>query len=151
WGNRDSVAWYRNYARVVIAALRDRVEKFITFNEPFIDLFLMTPAAENIKSGRRPPATDAQYGRQAGAMHHWILAHALVTEDFHAVGGRGMIGCALPLVPMKPENPDSSADRAAATIVDGIINRWWLDAAFKGTYPADVIAALQSRNPAFVV
>jgi beta-glucosidase len=151
WRNRDSVDWYRNYAKTVIAALGDRVDKFITFNEPFIDLFLMTPAAENIKAGRSFPATDEQYGRQATAMHHWLLANALATQDFHASGHGGMIGCALPLVPMKPENPNSKADRAAATILDGLINRWWLDAAFKGTYPADVIVALQARNPDFVV
>src|SRR4051794_27549404 len=40
WGNRESVEWFRNYAKIVIAALGDRVEKFITFNEPYFDLFL---------------------------------------------------------------------------------------------------------------
>jgi beta-glucosidase len=151
WGNRESVEWFRNYAKIVIAALGDRVEKFITFNEPFIDLFLMEPAAENIRAGKPPQATSLQYGKQAPAMHHWLLANALVTEDFHAGGQKGMIGCALPLVPMKPVDPDSAADRAAATLADGIVNRWWLDAAFKGTYPADVIAALQKHNPTFAV
>jgi hypothetical protein len=34
-------------------------------------------------------------------------------QDFHASGHKGMIGCALPLIPMKPENPDSADDRAA--------------------------------------
>jgi beta-glucosidase len=151
WGNRESVQWFRAYAATVVRALGDRVDKFITLNEPFIDLFLMEPAAENIRAGRSPNATSAQYGKQATAMHHWLLANALVTEDFHKSGHRGMIGCALPLVPMEPLNPDSGADRAAATLADGIVNRWWLDAAFKGTYPADVIAALQKHNPAFVV
>ncbi len=151
WGNRQSVEWYRDYASIVIRALGDRVDKFITFNEPFIDLFLIEPSAENICAGRSPNATSAQYGAQATAMHHWILANALVTHDFHASGHRGMIGCALPLVPMKPVNPDSEADRTAAMLADGLVNRWWLDAAFKGSYPADLIPVLQKYNPAFSV
>ena len=151
WSNRQSAQWFRDYAAIVIRALGDRVDKFITFNEPFIDLFLMEPSAQNIIAGRSPNATSAQYGEQATPMHHWILASALVTEDFHKSGHHGMIGVALPLVPMKPVNPESAADRAAATLGDGLVNRWWLDAVFKGTYPADLIAVLQKHNPAFTV
>jgi len=76
WGNRESVEWFRNYARIMIDALGDRVEKFITFNEPYFDLFLMEPAAENIRAGKPFPATGAQFGRQAPAMHHQLLANA---------------------------------------------------------------------------
>src|SRR6516225_2755367 len=88
WSNRQSVQWFRDYAAIVIRALGDRVDKFITFNEPFIDLFLMEPSAQNIIAGRSPNATSAQYGEQATPMHHWILASALVTEDFHKSGHR---------------------------------------------------------------
>ncbi|MBN9060379.1 MAG: family 1 glycosylhydrolase, partial [Rhizobiales bacterium] len=51
WYNRESVGWFRNYASIVREALGDRVSKFITFNEPFIDLFLIEPMVDNIKLG----------------------------------------------------------------------------------------------------
>ena len=152
WGNRDSVGWFRDYASIVFDALGDRVEKFVTFNEPFIDLFLIEPAVENVRS-RRPGdpiiASNIQYGRQAVAMHHWLLASALTVRDFHDRGRPGMVGLALPLMPTIPVDAESPADLAAAELCDGVINRWCLDAAFKGTYPADVVAALQAQNPAF--
>jgi beta-glucosidase len=46
-------------------------------------------------------------------------------------------------------NPDRPEDIAAARLLDGLMNRWPLDAVFLGTYPDDVVAALQKHDPAF--
>ena len=64
WRNPESVAWFRTYAATAFRALAGKVETFITFNEPFIDLFLMEPAAENVRDQRVDPvrATNVQYG-----------------------------------------------------------------------------------------
>ncbi|MCX5496170.1 family 1 glycosylhydrolase [Kaistia dalseonensis] len=153
WLNRDSIGWFRNYARVVREALGDKVSKFITFNEPFINLFLIEPTVENIKAGIGSPfaITEAQYARQAVAMHHWLLASAETIGDYRAAGYRGTIGLALPLMPMIPETPGKAEDIAAASIGDAIINRWCLDAMFKGRYPDEIITEFGRRNPDFVV
>lgn len=153
WYNPESVGWFRQYASLVREVLGPKVSKFITFNEPFIDLFLIEPMVENIKSGIGDPAviTDAQYGRQAVALHHWLLANALVIGDFRAAGYKGEIGVALPLMPTIPENPGKSDDILSAGLGDAVINRWCLDALFKGSYPVEVLNSFQALNPDFVV
>lgn len=151
WLNRESVGWFRNYASVVREALGAKVSKFITFNEPFIDLFLIEPMIENIKSGVGSPfaITDAQYGHQAVALHHWLVASAETIGDFRAAGYRGEIGMALPLMPTIPENPGKSEDIRAAALADAVINRWCLDALFKGRYPIEVMTLFRQLNPDF--
>ena len=42
--------------------------------------------------------TDAQWGRQAIAMHHWMLASAETVGDFRAAGFKGEVGLSLPLL-----------------------------------------------------
>ncbi len=153
YANPEFVTWFRDYAAIVFDALGDRVEKYITLNEPFIDLFLIEPLVENVRNGDPNPfaITSAQYGSQAVAMHHWLLANAATVQDFHGRGRKGMIGIALPLMPTIPADPNSPEDKAAATLADAVINRWCLDAVFKGTYPGEVVTALRQHNPGFVV
>jgi beta-glucosidase len=152
WHNPRSVEWFRNYAGIVFRALGDRVETFITFNEPFIDLFLMDPIAENVRAHAKNPTaiTAAQYGAQAPAMHNLFLANAKAVAEFRDLGLKGMIGMAVPLIPPIPFDPGNAADVAAAALEDAVINRWPLDAIFKGTYPELAIAALRLHNPDFV-
>ena len=153
WHNRDSIAWFRDYAAVMFRALGDRVSHFITMNEPFIDIFYMDLIAENARAGRPEPRrfTSEQYGRQAPALHNLFLAHAETVAEFRRERQDGMIGIALPLYPTIPLDPDNEDDVAAAHLVDGVINRWSLDAVFKGTCPEEVVAALKPHNADFVV
>lgn len=153
WHNRDSVHWFRDYAAVVFAALGDRIRHFVTMNEPFIDIFYMDLIAENMRAGRAEPYrfTSAQYGAQAPAMHNLLVANAETVGEFRRRGQEGMIGIALPLYPTVTIDPGNPANEAAATLIDGVINRWSLDAVFKGTYPQDVVAAFQAHNPDFTV
>lgn len=150
--NRDVVNWFREYASVMFRALGDRVDTFITMNEPFIDLFLMDLVAENTRE-RRPamPHTAEQYGRQVPALHNLFLASAAAVGEFRAAGRPGMVGIALhlsPTVPWDAANPD---DVAAAKTWDDVVNRWQPDAALRGTYADDVIATLNIVNPSFTV
>jgi beta-glucosidase len=153
WSNPESVTWFRQYASLVREVLGAKVTKFITFNEPFINLFLIEPMVENIKTGVGDPyaITDAQYGRQAVALHHWLLANAETIGDFRAAGYKGEIGVALPLMPTIPENPGKSDDILSAGLGDAVINRWCLDALYKGRYPVEVMNSFQALNPEFVV
>ncbi|WP_421725469.1 glycoside hydrolase family 1 protein [Bauldia sp.] len=153
WHNRDSIDWFRDYAAVVFEALGDRVDTFVTLNEPFIDLFLMDLIAENARSGEREPFafTSEQYGRQAPGMHNLLLANAAAVGEFRRQGLSGMVGIALPLYPMIPIDGEDAGDIAAAAQLDGVINRWPLDAVLKGTVPDDVVATLGAHNPAFAI
>jgi beta-glucosidase len=95
--------------------------------------------------------SSADFGRQAPAMHHMLVAHAQAVAVFRAGRTPGMIGIALPLYPALPLKPNDADDVAAARLLDGLINRWPLDATLRGSYPDDVIGRLQQHNGAFKV
>ena len=153
WLNPQSVDWFREYAGVVFRALGDRVGTFITFNEPWVDLFYMDLVAEHARDRSPDPmrTTSAEFGRQAPGMHHVFLANAHAVRDFHDLGTGGTIGIALPLMPTIPVDSHDTEDVAAARLADGLINRWPLDAVLRGSYPEDAMAALRAHNRNFVV
>ncbi len=150
WFNPDSPKWFLDYAHTIFDRLGDLADNYISLNEPFISIFLIEPAVENILAGKPPfPITSAQYGRYAVVLHHWCLASALATGDLRRDRLGKHIGMALPLLPTIPVDATNRQDVAAAELADAIFNRWCLDAMFRGTYPAEALAALQTENPAF--
>jgi len=150
--NRDVIGWFREYAGVVFGAFGDRVDKFITMNEPYVDVFFMDLVADNIV-GRRPPFwfTAEQYGRQVPALHNLFLASAAAVSDYRAAGHTGMIGIAIPLSPTIPADPNNPADVAAARTWEAFHDRWSLDAPTRGSYADEVLATLTKLNPRFSV
>lgn len=150
--NRAVVDWFRAYAGVIFRALGDRVDSFITMNEPFFDLFFLDLIAENVRHQRQPHAiTSAQWGAQIPALHNLYLASAAAVGEFRAAGRPGMVGIALPLAPTIPVNAEKADDIAAARTWDNIFNRWPLDAGLAGTYTDDVVATLRQLAPDFSV
>jgi beta-glucosidase len=150
--NRAVVDWFRDYANVVFDALGDRVSKFLTMNEPFIDLMLMDCVVDNVRA-RRPPfqITDALWAKQVPAMHNLFLASAAAIASFRAAGRKGDIGIAIPLFPALPLDAAKAEEVAAAATWDAFANRWPLDAAIKGIYADDVVAVLRRLVPGFSV
>ncbi len=152
WGNSDSVQWYAEYADVLFANYGDRVKKFITFNEPFIYLFFIDLLAHNAIAKANPYAiSNETYGKQAEAVHHLLLASAIATQNYHQLNLGGVIGITLSFTPTIPLDANNAEDVQAATVFDGLHNRWFLDAMYKGKYPDDIVKLHQQYNPAFQV
>ena len=151
--NRDVIGWFTDYGVTMLKALGDRVDTFITMNEPFIDLMMMDLIAENVRDGHLPPErrTAEQYGRQVPALHNLFVAAAATTAEYRRQGFKGMIGLAAPLSPASAVDPASPADVEAASDWERFFNRWPLDAAIKGIYAPDVMATLNKLNPDFTV
>lgn len=151
--NRDVVGWFTEYGVTVLKALGDRVDTFITMNEPFIDLMMMDLIAENARAGRLPTErmSAGQYGRQVPALHNLFVASAATVAEYRRQGFTGMIGLAAPLSPASPVDPKNPADVAAAAGWERFFNRWPLDVAITGDYPADLMATLNKLAPAFAV
>lgn len=150
WHAPDSVGWFRDYAAEVFRAIGDRVDAFVTINEPMIDLLLMDLVAENVRAGAAPFAfTDEQFARQADAMHHLLSASAAAIGVFRDMARTGRVGVALSLHPTLPVDAESPDDVAAAAGLDDFFNRWQLDAVLRGTYPDSVVAMIRRHNPAF--
>jgi len=144
WDNRESVDWFANYANIVFDNYGDRVEKFITFNEPYINLFLFGALIPKILSKQPPvyPAPAKDYVKQMKSAHHWMMAHAKAVEVYHQKHLGGVVGITLSISPAIPET-DSEADKNAAEIADGLHNRWFLDILYRGSYPADITSLVE--------
>lgn len=131
WPVRVTVDAFAEYADRVSRALGDRVRHWITLNEPFVSAFV------GYLHGRHAPGhTDLDEARAAS--HHLLLAHGRAVEVIRANCPQAQVGIALNLVPHIPASP-STADRAAAWLGDGIVNRWFLDPLAARGYPLDVV------------
>ena len=148
WLNPQSVKWFEDYSNLIFSRYGKKVKKFITFNEPYIDNFLIGPIVENIINKVNPPMafTNEGQAKRAMAAHHLLLANATVIRNYHRLNLGGIIGITLSLSPTIPLDPNNPEDVKAATLQDGLHNRWFLDPLFKGKYPADILALYQQYN-----
>jgi len=139
WENRDSAAWFADYAGVMYAALGDRVHTWLTLNEP------KTVVDVGYRFGVHAPGLRDP-GRAFVAAHHLLLAHGRAVQAFRA-GGRGRIGAAINLAPAYPDDDTDDAAKRATELADGYENRLYLDPILKGSYPADVLDDLGAGAP----
>jgi beta-glucosidase len=134
WRNRATAERFAEYALHVHARLADRVEVWLTINEPWCAAFL------GYATDVHAPGACDQPGSLAAA-HHLLLAHGQATRALRAAGGRSRIGAAVNLVPVTAAS-DAAADVDAARRIDGLQNRLFLETLLAGRYPADVVEDL---------
>ena len=139
WPARDTSKRFAEYAAIVHDALGDRVTNFSTVNEPWCAAFLGYASGEHAP-GRREPAAAIR------AAHHLLLAHGLATQAIHAQRPETKVGGSVNLYAVTPESA-TEADLEAARRIDGLQNRFFLDALLRGGYPADVLADLSAVTP----
>lgn len=132
WSNHDTADYFAEYAERIFKVLGDRVNKWITHNEPWCVAFA------GHRQGRHAPGfTDFSLAVQVS--HHLMLSHAKAVQAYKALNSKtGKIGITLNLYPIYPAS-DSFEDTETAMLVDGYHNRWFLDPAFKGQYPQDML------------
>lgn len=133
WPERAIIDAFLNYADVVTRRLGDRVKRWMTFNEPWVSTF------KGYGDGEHAPGR-ANWRDYLRAAHHQLLAHArampIIRQNAGALAHAGIV---LNLYHIDPAS-DSPEDQATARRVDGFHNRWYLDALYKGVYPADMVA-----------
>lgn len=139
WMNRETPERFADFTNAVIGRIGDRMEAVATINEPWCVSFL-----SHFLGAHAPGLRDVR--ATARAMHHVLLAHGLSMQAMRAAGQENL-GIVLNLTDAQAAS-DSEADREAAHTLDGIHNRWFLDAVFKGTYPEDIVAGLDPHMPA---
>ena len=131
WANPDAPKWFGDYARLMASRLGDRVEDWITLNEPQVVAFAGYGAGVHAPGVKDWPTA-------LRVSHHLLLAHREAARALRAAHARN-IGIALNMGPAHPASP-SEADRDAARRMDGHVNRWYLDPLFGRGYPADMLA-----------
>jgi beta-glucosidase len=128
WRERDTAERFAEYAAVCFDAFGDRVQWWLTINEPWIVGLL------GYLHGLHAPGLHDDVLGEVTVFHHLLLAHGLAVE---AYDGAGRIGLAPNLVPHYPAS-DDPADVEVTWASDGYVNRWFLDALYRGAYPPDM-------------
>ncbi|SDF13186.1 GH1 family beta-glucosidase [Limimaricola pyoseonensis] len=139
WTNPETVDLFAAYTRAVIERIGDRVEAVATINEPWCVAWL-----SHFIGAQAPGLRDIRAA--ARAMHHVMLAHGRSLSVMREMGQKNL-GIVLNLADNQPAT-DAPEDAAATRTADGIANRWFLDALFKGRYPQDILDALGPHMPA---
>ena len=132
WGNRDTAYWLADYADVVSRRLGDRVQHWITHNEPWVVAFMGEWFGAHAPGGQ-----DLRRALLVG--HHVLLSHGLAMEPLRANAGvAAQLGITLNFHPTYPAS-DRAEDEAAARRQDGIMNRWFVEPLYLGRYPEDTL------------
>jgi beta-glucosidase len=140
WANRDTALRFGEYAHTAAAALGSGVHHWFTVNEPWVAAFL-----GHWYGIHAPGARDLRTALLVA--HHLLLAHGEGLSALRAEMQPGdQAGIALNLAPCDPEG-DSNADLEAAHRYDGFLNRWFLDALYRGTYPDDMVRLYGDAMP----
>jgi beta-glucosidase len=131
WPERSTIDAFGELAEAVAGRLGDRVGHWLTQNEPWVVAWL--GYGYGVHAPGRISAADA-----LAAAHHVLVSHGLATEVLRRESPGSQVGITVDLEPVYPAS-DAPEDLAAARVLDGERNRWFLDPLLRGTYPHDVL------------
>ncbi len=131
WPDRSTVDAFVEYTAVVMDALGDRVDHWITHNEPWVASML------GYREGVFAPGVSNWPDALATA-HHLLVSHGHAVDVIRNEVPGATVGIALDCRPAQPASNDP-ADVAAHRHFDGFRNRWFFDPVFGMGYPSDVM------------
>ncbi len=140
WLNPDSADWFADYAHILFRALDDRVQLWVTLNEPWVIVDggylhgVLAPGQRNVFAA-------------PWASHHLLRAHAAAVQCYRAIG-RHQIGLVVNLEPKYPATA-SAEDLAATLRTNAYWNRQYLDPIFLGAYPPELAEIFGAAWPTF--
>jgi beta-glucosidase len=138
WLNRDVADWFADYTTLVARTLGDRVQNWMTLNEPQVFV------GYGHYDGRHAPGLKFSLGEMLRCGHNALLAHGRGVQALRAASPRpARIGFAPMGFPKMPAS-DSAEDLAAtremmfAVVEPNHWNlTWWTDPVILGSYPED--------------
>lgn len=148
WLNRDCARWFADYVAVVVRALSDRVQYWITLNEPQAFVHL------GYGNGAHAPGLTLPLKHQLLAAHNVLRGHGLavrVVRDEAVKAPKigwspgGLVTC--------PRSDDVEMVEAARRYTFSITkkdlwnNTWFMDPAYCGCYPDDGARVYGSDMP----
>jgi beta-glucosidase len=127
WVNPDAPLWFADYAETLAARLADRVPLWITFNEPWV--FVWLGYALGVHAPARTDTGDA-----LAAARNVLLAHGHAVERLRA-HAKTKVGITLSVQAYVPAS-SSDADRLACDRQRAFNNQWFFDPIAFGRWPA---------------
>lgn len=132
WQARDTASRFEAYAAIIASSFADRIDTFVTVNEPWVASHLGYGFGIHAPGLRRADAA-------LSASHHMLLAHGLALRTIRAIVPGARVGAALNLTDVVPASA-APRDVEAAERLDGDRNRLFLEPLLTGRYPADMVA-----------
>lgn len=130
WSARDTAESFADYAAAVASRLGDRLKHYITLNEPAVHAVFGHVLGEHA-----PGLKDIAL--LGPTVHHMNLGQGLAIKALRAARGGLTIGTTQALQPCRAADaPLAFWNRPAATGLDALWNRAWLDPLLKGSYPS---------------
>lgn len=130
WTNRETTDAFASYADAVTKRLSDRVKYWITHNEPMSVTSLGYVTGEHAP-GIKDPITALKVS------HHLLLSHGKAVQAIRANDkAKAKVGIVNVTIQVEPAS-NRDDDVAAAKRFDGVVNRWYCEPVFKGSYPQD--------------
>jgi beta-glucosidase len=149
WRNRDSSDWFAEYTERVVPRLSDRIENWITMNEPqgFI--------GDGYLQGWHAPGEQLASFELADIAHNVLLSHGKSVLALRAAAKqKSKVGFVIALekslgIPASDSSADIEAARRFTFDDYGIYgNRWWTDPIMFGKYPRSSLDADGTAIPA---
>ncbi len=128
WLVRATAERFGDFAALAGAALGDRVDKWITVNEP------SSVTLNGYGLGVHAPGRALLFDGLPAA-HHQLLGHGLAVQALRSTGVTGGIGITNVHTPVVPAAVDNSADQLFAELFDLLHNRIFADPVLLGCYP----------------
>ena len=148
WLNRDSADWFAEYTKIVADKFSDRVENWITLNEPqcFVGIGHL--------DGRHAPGDKYGLAEVLRVGHNALRAHGKAVQTLRANAKKPVKVGYVPYSQIKMPATNSPQDIEAArkatfavTEKDTWNHAWWLDPVYFGHYPEDGLKLFGADAP----
>ncbi|WNG22387.1 beta-glucosidase [Cystobacter fuscus] len=131
WTNRDIADWFTEYTALIARRLGDRVENWVTFNEPSVSAWV------GHEEGRHAPGlTDPRAAVRAA--HHLNLAHGRAVAVLRELSPRAGVGTVIPIHKARPLPQFQERDAHLVPLFEDKWNGVFLDPIYHGRYPASL-------------
>ena len=140
WLSRETAYAFADYAEVAARRLGDRVNWWLTHNEPWCLSYL--GYAQGIHA---PGLRDVQQAVTVG--HHVMLSHGLAVRQMRPyLRAEAQVGIAIDFYPVYAADDQPETLRGMKQ-ADAFRNRWFLDPIYKGSYPEGLFASMGVQEP----
>ena len=136
WLNRDSADWFADYVKVVVDKLSDRVQHWMTINEPVVFNEM------GLRLGLHAPGDKLAWAEVLRAAHNTLRAHGRAVQVIRARAKiKPVVGwapCGRTCIPASDKPADIRATRQNMFVLEERTiwqHSWWSDPVFFGHYP----------------
>ncbi len=136
WQNRDTAAWFADYAQLTVRRLGDRVKHWATFNEP------NCACVKGYGDGEHAPGIRGRLNALT-AIHVMNLAHGLGIGAMRSERADLLLGNIYNFHPYEPAS-EREQDEIATMMLDALWNRSFPDPQMLGHYPEPLAAEIEA-------